>query len=115
MTKFIWHDGAWHQAVRVSRPAIFPSIIRDSMDAVLHPADGHLYDSKSLFRRVTADHGLVEMGNDAPMTRPAFEPAGVRDDIVQSIKKLEQGHIPEPVETVSTLDGAAIETRMIGE
>lgn len=113
MTKFVWHDGQWVRAVRVPRPPVFPGIIRDSMDAVLHPCDGNLYDSKSQFRRVTADHGMVEMGNDAPMSRPEYAPVDVRADIEQSIEKLNQGYVPEPVETVSTLDGEAVETRFI--
>lgn len=113
MTKFVWHDGAWREAVRVSRPPVFPGIIRDSMDAVMHPCDGNLYDSKSQFRRITAEHGMVELGNDAPMSRPEYTPTDVRADIVQSIKMLEQGHVPEPVEAVGTLDGAPVETRFI--
>lgn len=113
MTKFIWHDGKWVRAIRVPRPSVFPGIIRDSMDALVHPADGQYYDSKSQFRRVTAEHGLVELGNDAPVNRPAFQPEGVRDDIVQSIKKLEQGYQPELVEAAGTLDGAAVETRFL--
>ena len=31
MTKYVWHDGAWVRAVRVSRPPVFPGIIRDNM------------------------------------------------------------------------------------
>lgn len=112
MTKFIWHDGAWVRAVRVSRPSVFPGIITDHMDALLHPADGQRYDSKSAFRRVTKEHGLVELGNDAPIARPEYKPEGVRDDIVQAVKMLEQGYCPDPVETVGTLDGAAVETRI---
>lgn len=111
-TKYVWHNGEWVRAVRVPRPAVFPSIIRDGMDALLHPADGKHYDSKSEFRRVTAEHGLIELGNDAPMSRPEYKPEGVRDDIVQSIQMLEQGYRPDPVETVSDLDGAPVETRI---
>ncbi|NBW77375.1 MAG: hypothetical protein EBR34_16520 [Sphingomonadaceae bacterium] len=110
MTKFI---GQWVRAVKFSRPSAFPAIISDHMDALLHPADGQRYDSKSAFRRVTRDHGLVEMGNDAPIGRPAYEPEGVRADIEQSIQMLNEGYQPEPVESASTLDGAAVETRFI--
>lgn len=113
MTKYVWHNGAWVRAIRVSRPPVFPGIIRDSMDALVHPADGQTYDSKSQFRRVTAEHGLIEMGNDAPMSAPEYKPEGVRDDIVQSIKMLEQGYVPDPVETVGMLDGAPVETRIL--
>jgi len=113
MTKYVWHDGAWREAIRVSRPPMFPGIIRDHMEPLVNYADGKIYDSKSAFRRVTAEHGLVEMGNDAPMTQPEYKPEGVKEDIIQSIKMLEQGYRPEPVETAGTLDGAAVETRFI--
>jgi hypothetical protein len=113
MTKYVWHDGSWVRAVRVSRPSVFPGIIRDSMDAVLHPADGKHYDSKSQFRRVTAEHGLIELGNDAPIGRPDYQPEGVKDDIIQSIKMLEEGYVPPPVETVDSLEGAPVETRFL--
>lgn len=113
MTKFIWYDNQWMRAVRVFRPSVFPGIIRDSMDAVLHPCDGQLYDSKSQFRRVTAEHGMVELGNDAPMSMPEYKPVGIKDDIVESIKKLEQGYRPEPDEAADSLDGVAVETRIL--
>lgn len=114
MTRFIWHEGAWRTAVRVSRPSAFPSIITDTQDALLHPADGKRYDSKSQFRRVTKEHGLIELGNDAPMTRRAeLQPEGVEDDIAQSIEMLRQGYQPPPDASAGTLDGAAIEPRMI--
>ena len=66
-----------------------------------------------MFRRVTADHGLVEMGNDAPLSSPAWQPEGVRADIEQSVKMLNEGYRPDPVETVSELDGAPVETRYL--
>lgn len=42
-----------------------PAVVQDSMDAIEHPADGRLYDSKSAFRRVTKEHGLEERGGEA--------------------------------------------------
>jgi len=41
-----------------------PAVHQDSMDATRHPCDGRLYDSKSTFRRVTREHGCVEIGNE---------------------------------------------------
>lgn len=43
-----------------------PALIQDSIPATWHPANGKLYDSKSEFRRVTKQHGMVEAGNDVP-------------------------------------------------
>jgi len=113
MTKFVWHNGMWMQAVRVSRPPVFPGIITDGMAPALHPCDGQTYDSKSQFRRITAQHGMIEMGNDAPMSRPEYEPQDLAGDIAQSIEKLNQGYEPEPLESAGTLDGQAVETRII--
>ncbi len=113
MTLFVWQDGQWVIGVRWSRPQVFPSIISDAMDALIHPADGQKYDSKSQFRRVTAEHGLVELGNDAPMSRPVYEPQGVADDVAESIQKLEQGYQEAPLEYATELEGAPIDTRII--
>jgi hypothetical protein len=78
MADFAWHDlGDGRQVYRrvqdepVARshfPA--PMVIGDGMDHLQHPADGRHYDSKSRFRRVTKDHGCVEMGNDPARFRP---------------------------------------------
>jgi hypothetical protein len=113
MATYIMHEGELVEVRRVSRPPVFPGIIRDSMDATMHPCDGQLYESKSQFRRITAEHGCVELGNDAPIGRPAFEPIGVRDDIETAVQMLNQGYRPEPDQAASTLDGAAVETRML--
>lgn len=40
------------------------AIISDSMEALPHPCDGKIYDSKSTFRKVTKAHGCEETGND---------------------------------------------------
>ena len=97
MTKYVWHNGAWVRAIRVSRPPLFPGIITDTMTPAMHPATGQMMDSKSAFRRVTKAHGLVELGNDAPTTAPPVEPDGVKEDVVEAIQMLNQGYTPEPV------------------
>jgi hypothetical protein len=50
MARYVWHNDQWVPAVRASRPRLFPAIISDSMDALLHPATGLMTDSKSHFR-----------------------------------------------------------------
>jgi len=40
-----------------------PMLIGDTMDAAEH-VDGKFYTSKSEYRRVTKDNGLIEVGND---------------------------------------------------
>ena len=113
MTRFVWHNNEWVSAVRADRVSVFPSIISDGMGLILHPADGGYYDSKSAFRRVTRAHGFVEMGNDAPIARPAYTPQGVREDIEKSVKMLNEGYRPEPDERADTLEGIAVETRIM--
>lgn len=41
-----------------------PAIHLDTMDALEHPLDGQMYDSKSAFRAVTKAHGCIEVGNE---------------------------------------------------
>lgn len=93
--KFIWHNDQWCPAVRSSRPPIFPAIIRDHMEPLTHMGDGHIYDSKSEFRRVTRDRGLIEIGNDdVTQHRPKMPP--VRESVIEAIQMLNQGYRPEP-------------------
>lgn len=90
MPKFLWHQGQWVEAVRDTRPPTFPYIIRDGMAPTLHMADGQTYDSKSKFRRVTRDHGLIEVGTDNVVSpKPKLRRAS--EDIAEAIEMLEQG------------------------
>lgn len=107
--KYLWHDGAWWPAVRTPRPPVAPAIIRDGMDALVHPATGETFDSKSAFRAATRDAGCVELGNDVTAALPAYQRTpGLRDDIHAALKMLNEGYRPEPGEA---LDG---ETRIYG-
>lgn len=112
--RFLWHRGEWVDVTNAKRaPRVGPYIMRDSMDACIHPATGEMMDSKSAFRRVTREHGLIEVGNDAPaMTAPAHDTRDVAQDVAQAYQMLEQGYTPPPVETAGTLDGASVETRI---
>ena len=80
-----------------------PMIIRDGMDAIINPANGMYYESKSSFEKATRAAGCVCVGNDAPTT-PA-DPIGDRiskDEIGEAIQKVRQGYKPtltnEPAE-----------------
>jgi len=46
------------------------NVISDIMDPARHMCDGKLYDSKSEFRRITKQHGCVEVGNDPSIMNP---------------------------------------------
>ena len=102
MTKYIWHNDQWVRAVRKSRPSSFPSIIRDTMDACLHPATGEMIDSKREFRRITRAHKLIEVGDEAPMISPNYEPEGVVDDVAGALTDLRNGM---PFEDAAPVDG----------
>lgn len=45
----------------------------DTMPPTEHPCDGKLYDSKSVFRRVTRSFGCEERGNDLITREPKPE------------------------------------------
>ena len=85
---------------------------RDHMDATVHPATGLLMDSKSEFRRVTREHGCVELGNDWQQTHTPLEPS--RHEIEQSISdawdQVEAGYVPPMTAEPRELQG--VETKV---
>lgn len=46
-----------------------PMVISDTMDPVQSQLDGKHYTSKSKLRRTYREGGVVELGNDAPLTK----------------------------------------------
>ena len=48
-----------------------PHLLRDDMPPVQSMASGRMYDSKSAIRAEYKRLGMVELGNDVPMTPPA--------------------------------------------
>lgn len=64
-----------------------PMLSLDTMEAVQHPCDGRLYDSKSAFRRVTKAHGCVELGNDAQRMAEREKPKPDRRSIRDAVRK----------------------------
>ena len=113
--KFIWHDGQFIDVTDWKRPApVFPSIIRDTMSAAVHPATGQVLDSKSRFREITKAHGLVEVGTDTSQTTQKArtrDVKSVKKDIAEAWNMVEQGFEAPPVQTVSEWG----ETRMYGD
>lgn len=75
---FVW-DKDQGQLVEIERgqPSEFHYVIQDTMDATRHPGlpsqfqGRKVFESKSAFRRVTKDLGLVELGSEMPL--PAKE------------------------------------------
>lgn len=112
--KYVW-DGQTFVDVTHWKPPPrrTPYIIRDTMDALVHPANGEVLDSKSRFREVTRAHGLVEVGNDAVNTQNSRTDyvKSRKQDIATAIEMLEQGYTPPPDESVTEWG----ETRVIGD
>ena len=73
----------------------------DTMDALTHPCDGKVYDSKSEFRRVTKAHGCVEVGNEWKDKRfhPGNKlPPGRKETLIEAWKQAKEGKLrPPPV------------------
>lgn len=112
--RYVWHNGEFVDVTDWRPPPRkFPAIIRDNMDAMVHPATGETMDSKSRFREVTKAHGLVEVGNDyVTNVKPPIETAETRKkDIAEAITMLESGYTPPPVESVTDWG----ETRVYGD
>lgn len=62
--------------------------ISDHMDALPHPCDGKIYDSKSQFRKVTRANGCFEVGNEKIPPRRAPERPRAAPFIKQAIDQL---------------------------
>jgi hypothetical protein len=101
--RFIWRDGHWVDVTDWKRPPQrFPSIIRDQMDALVHPATGEIYDSKSAFRQATRDAGMIEMGTDAPVAPDPVkvDAAQIAADVAEAWEMTDQGFQAPPVESI---------------
>lgn len=59
-------------------------IITDSMSDTWHPIDGKHYDSKSAFRRVTKQHGGIEVGNERQGGRKQLNWGNRKRDIAEA-------------------------------
>jgi len=61
-----------------------PMLVSDTMDAAEH-VDGRFYESKSAFRKVTKQRGLVEVGNDPGRIKTMKKPdRATRDKAIDS-------------------------------
>lgn len=65
----------------------------DGMNKTWHPANGKHYESKSEFRRVTREHGCVEMGNDQ-QTQARMGQSVTKSDVAKAYQMVSQGYRP---------------------
>lgn len=114
--KYVWHNGTFVDVTDWKPPPRrTPYIIRDHMDAAVHPATGKMHDSKSAFRAETRALGLTEVGTDTGSLRTkrteVFSDRGaLKKDIARAWEQVEQGM---PVAPAETLDSWGDETRML--
>lgn len=94
--EYHWTD-AWpanHVEPQPERSALpAPMLALDTMDALWHPHDGRMYESKSEFRAVTKASGGEEVGNDTQTDNRKVDTV-TRDDVGEAIQKLNQGYRP---------------------
>ena len=90
---YAWHDIDGRQVyrrvvepVRARSQLPAPGVISDTMDATEH-VDGRFYTSKSKFRSITREHGLVEVGNDPARFRKPSRPKPDRKSRREAIQK----------------------------
>ena len=71
-------------------------VIRDSMDALVHPATGAMIDSKSTFRAMTKAAGCIEVGNEVQKPRPR-ERQDLTKDVAQAVRMVRDGYRPSVI------------------
>ena len=97
MTKFIWHNDQWVEAVRAPRVSLAPAIHRDTMSVGWHPGTGKATESKSTWRRMNRETGYQELGNDVLTRRAPQSVSPITDaDVAEAYQMVEQGYRPDP-------------------
>lgn len=75
-----------------------PMVISDEMAATRHMANGKYYTSKQKFRQATKDANCVEIGTEAPLTKPRkrveLDRRQRREDIRRAMTQLRDGMAP---------------------
>lgn len=111
---YVWNGQTFVDVTGWKRPpSRFPAIHRDTSEPMVHPATGEMFDSKSRFRAVTKQHGLIEVGTDnlTNLNPRRADVKSRKQDIAQAIQMVEQGYQAPPVESLSDADWAG--TRML--
>lgn len=93
MTTYVLRNGELVEKHLAAPKNAAPGIIRDTIDATWHPADGRHYDSKSEFRRVTKDHGCEEVGNELQSDRRVINQIS-KADVARAYEMVRQGYHP---------------------
>lgn len=75
-----------------------PNIIGDVLPDIIGPG-GVPYSSKSAFRAECKAQGLIELGNDAPLTTVDNRKPVTKADVGEAYRKVRDGYRPAPLET----------------
>lgn len=72
-----------------------PYFISDTMDALFHPSDNRMYDSKTAFRQTTEAYGGIEMGTEQPEDR-RWADTVTPEEVNTARQMVDQGYVPHP-------------------
>ena len=88
--KFITFDSEPTPLASSGSGAKSSGVIDDSMAPLRHPVTGHLYESKSAYRRTNKRLGLEEVGNDLlSRERPNFKERITDERVIDAVQKAE--------------------------
>ena len=76
-----------------------PYVIGDTLPDLVGMHDGKHYSSKSALRKSYKASGLVELGNDAPVTHASNAKPAPKNDVIDAYRKVRDGYKPAPLET----------------
>lgn len=98
MTTYVMRDGKLVEK-HLAAPkgsSFVRGVISDSIPDLVHPATGKKMDSKSAFRKVTKDHGYIEMGNERQVDRrhEHLNRQNFSKDVTEAVRKLNDGYRP---------------------
>jgi hypothetical protein len=102
MTTYVWREGklvekslAEPLVKNTSQSALgFPMFISDELPDTKSMASGKIYSSKSALRAEYKRLGMIEIGNDTPVTKPKVSES-VKTSAIKAYKKLQEGYKPE--------------------
>lgn len=67
-------------------------VLQDSIEPTMHPADGQIYDSRSVYDSVTRAHGLVDVSGEKDFVtrRPKIDYSDMEADVADAYEHFDQ-------------------------
>lgn len=90
---YVYRDGKLVPKAEAAPLYAAPMVIRDQMDALLHPATGQMIDSKSKFRQTTKDAGCIEVGTSS-FPAPKRTASDLKKDVGRAFQMVRDGYKP---------------------